>query len=146
MSGGYEMPTRNRESLNAALDFALSVLEAGWATIAELRQANDWHYSIRPKLGKLAMMQGKLSMAQVFAVLREQAMTGKLFGEQAEEMAFLDKGQIYELLTIQAHLTPTLAQTMVDRGVITPEQASFVSKQIGSQPPCDLVSAETASS
>jgi hypothetical protein len=146
MSGGYKMSTRNRESLNAALDFALSVLEAGWATIAEIRQANDWNCSQRPKLGKLAMTQGKLSMAQVFAIFREQAMTGKLFGEQAEEMALLDKGEVYELLTIQAHLTPTLAQTLVDRGVITPDQASFASKQIGAPPPCDLVNAETASS
>ncbi len=123
------MSNHNRESRNSAFEMALTVLEAGWATIDELRRADEWRHRQRPRLGKLAMKHGKLTMSQVFAILGEQAGTSKLFGETAVVMGFLDKGQLYELLLMQADLTPTLAEALVTLGMITPEQASFVSKR-----------------
>jgi hypothetical protein len=92
------------------------------------------------------MTHGKPTMAQVFAILGGRAVTGKLFGETAVEMGYLDKGQLHELLLIQADLTPTLAEALVSFGVITSEQASFVSKQaqFGALLPSDPIHAQTA--
>lgn len=129
---------------NEALETALTVLEAGVATIDELRQANIWRHTQRPQLGKLAMKQGKLTITQVFAILGEQAITGKLFGETASELGYFED-DLYELLKHQAELTPTLADALVTLGVITAEQARVVLRQIDVPPQCDdPVYAETA--
>ena len=114
--GAVRMLKRNREDGRAALQTALAVLEAGWATIDEVRHANEWRHAQRPELGKLAMTRGKLSMAQVFAILGDQALAGRLFGETAVEMGLLNNSDVYELLLIQADLTPTLAAALATVG------------------------------
>lgn len=140
------MSNRGSRDPNAALEAVLAVLEAGWATVIEVRQANQWRHAQRPQIGKLAMMQGKLSIAQVFSILGEQAMSGKLFGETAVEMGLL-KDDLYELLKRQADLTPSLAEALVAQGVITPEQAALVSNQSNTAvlrySPCDALHEES---
>ena len=108
------------------LTTALAAIELGVATIDQLQLANDWRRKRRPQIGKLALIHGKLTVAQVFDVLSQQAETGGLFGQTAVQLGFMTLGDLYELLQKQAALTPTLADALVNQGVISPEQALLV--------------------
>lgn len=68
-------------------------------------------------------------MAQVFTILGEQDRTGKVFGETAVDLGYLSHGEVYELLLDQAGNTPSLVDSLMAQGVMTEEQALFVSKQ-----------------
>lgn len=122
---GKNMSQQKRECWNATFETALTVLERGWANIDQLRRVNAWRLTQRPRIGKLALSHGKLTMADVFAVLSEQSASGKMFGETAVDLGLLNNGEVYELLLQQAEITPSLAESLVTRGVITAEQAAL---------------------
>ena len=107
----------------------LAVIEAGWATTDQLRQAAAWRCEARPQLGNLAMKQGKLSVAQVFDVLGQQARVGGLFGQIALRTGLLNKSELYDLLELQTKLTPTMADALVTLGIISPQQKTVVVKR-----------------
>jgi len=117
------------EAMNEVLATALAVLDAGWATTDQLRAADAWRRKTHPQLGKLAMTQGKLRVSEVFDVLSHQATDGGLFGQIAIEKGLMDKGDLYELLELQAKLTPTLTDALVMLGIISPDQAAEITGQ-----------------
>ena len=118
---------------NITFAAALAVLDAGLATTQQLRDANAWRHTQRPQIGKLAMSQGKLSMGQIFEILSTQAANGKLFGEIAVELGFL-QDELYFLLKQQEELTPTLLESLVTLGFITTMQAEVLALRISSCP------------
>ena len=96
-----------------AIAICLDAIDAGWATTDRLRQASAWRCERRPQIGKLAMLKKKLTVAQVFAILGQQAIDGGMFGKIATDMGLLSSGDLYELLEMQAQMTPTLADALV---------------------------------
>lgn len=138
---------RSTNPADECFETALAVIERGWASVDQLRSAHAWRYEHRPRLGKLAMSQGQLTVAQVFAILREQAVSGALFGELAVQLGFLDRGSLYGLLQEHARLTPTLLDALVAISVISTKQADFIREQClaGDDPEVALPAVETAS-
>jgi hypothetical protein len=130
------------ESLSASLETALYVLEQGWATIDQIRDANKWRLAQSPRIGKLAHNIGKLTMAQVLTVLEEQRIRGKLFGETAIELGYLTVGEVYELLNIQADFTPCLLDALLELQVISSPQAEQVAEATADSE-AHVISAET---
>ncbi|MDX1963827.1 MAG: hypothetical protein SFX18_11775 [Pirellulales bacterium] len=114
---------------NSTFETALAVLEHGWATIDQLRGANHWRLAQASKIGKLALVKGKLTMAQVFTVLAEQDCRGKMFGETAVELGYLTYQDVYELLLEQANGIPNLLDALVTQNVISPHQAALIEKE-----------------
>ena len=108
---------------------ATIVLENGWASADDVRRANAACYRSRPQLGKLAMTRGKLTVPQVFEILGQKAITGDLFGETAMQLGLLRKGDLYDLLQLQANLTPTLTESLLALDMITTEQADVLARR-----------------
>lgn len=117
------MVERNSLHQDELGETAIAVIEAGWATTDDVRRGHAWRVDHRPQLGKLALMSGSLTVRQVFAVLKRQAIAGGLFGEIAVELGYLDRGTLYDLLEQQTRLTPTLSDALLNLAIITPEQA-----------------------
>ncbi len=117
------MTTDYLRPMNETLEIALAVLERGWATPNDLRRAQAWRNAAGPKLGTLAMRRGQLTMDHVFEILGEQAISGGLFGEIAVQLGHLDKGDLHELLELQATQVPTLMDALTALSLITSKQA-----------------------
>ncbi len=123
------MCPQENSPLDETLATCLAVIEAGWATTAQLRHAAAWRRGARPQLGNLAMTQGTLTVAQVFDILGQQACVGGLFGQVAQQMGLLSNIDLYELLELQSNLTPSMADALVTLGILSPEQRAVVSEQ-----------------
>lgn len=111
------------------METVIAVLERRWATPADLRRALQWRSDRTPRIGKLAMTCGKLTVAQVFEVLGRQAIVGGLFGEVAVEMGFLSHRNIHELVALQQSLTPGLADALAAIGKVSLEQAQLLAER-----------------
>ncbi len=112
------------------LEIALAVLASGLATVEDLQAAACARRQARPVIGQLAMKTRRLSIAQVFRILGEQAITGERFGEAALRLGDLDTKQLYELLRLQADLTPPLSEVLVGQGVLTEQDAKALKYQV----------------
>jgi hypothetical protein len=108
------------------LETALEVLARGWVTIDKIRAANAIRRKRRPVLGKLALTERILTMAQVFRILEEQAGTNEMFGEIAVRLEFLTEAELAVLLSAQSAMTPPLADVLVDEGIITLNQVAEI--------------------
>lgn len=109
-----------------SLETALAVLSAGWASLDDLVDAAAARRAQRPTIGQLLLTHRKLTVRQVFAVLAEQATSGKLFGEIAVDMGLITQADVHQALQLQASLCPTLLQVLVSRDVLTPQQAESI--------------------
>jgi hypothetical protein len=112
------------------LNTALIILANGWATVEQLSEAARLRRSHRPKIGELAVCEGRMTVAQVFRVLEHEAVSGGPFGEIAVENGLLDLADLYELLQIQAAKTPKLTAILLAQGVLTEQQIEIVKQQI----------------
>jgi hypothetical protein len=108
------------------IETALAVLHAGWASLEEVADAVSERRSQRPAIGRLLLSHRKLTMRQVFEVLKEQASSPKRFGEIAVEKGFVTESDISEMLWLQSLLCPTLLDVLISRKVVTAEQAEWV--------------------
>ncbi len=115
------------------LDTALIVLANGWASVGQLSEAVQLCRSQRPKIGEIAVREGRMTVAQVFRILEYEAVHGGLFGEIAVERGLLSEADLYELLQIQAIKTPKLAAILLANGVLTGKQVETVKQKILSQ-------------
>jgi hypothetical protein len=120
-------------SWDEPLDTALIVLANGWASVAQLSEAIQLRRSCRPKIGELAIHEGRMTIAQVFRVLEHEAVHGGLFGEIAIDKGLLDEADLYKLLRIQAMRTPRLTAILLANGLLTEQQVETLKQQIGSQ-------------
>jgi hypothetical protein len=112
------------------LDTALIVLANGWASVAQISEAVQLCRSQRPKIGELAVCEGRMTVAQVFRVLEHEAVHGGPFGEIAVERGLLSQTDLYELLQIQATKTPKLTSILLSKGVLTEQQIEVVNQRI----------------
>jgi hypothetical protein len=122
--------TKLSEYWDEPLETALAAIAQGMATAEELQAAAVARRQSRPAIGRLAITQRKLTMAQAFRILGQQAVTGELFGDIAVQMGFLDEAELHGLLQRQATLTPALSDVLVTQGVLTPEEAEALRGQI----------------
>ena len=107
------MTYHDERLMDEVLNTALSALDAGLVSTEQVRRANAWRRKMHPQLGKLAMAEGKLSVAQVFDILGHQAVEGGLFGRIAVSLGFLTEKDLFELLQIQTKLSPSMADALV---------------------------------
>lgn len=112
------------------LETALAALSCGYVTIEQLQDAASKRRQRRPVIGRLGLKQGLLSMAQVFRILEQQAITGELFGEIAVRLRFLSEVELYKLLDLQSHLAPMLADVLVREGYLSAEQRAEIAEQV----------------
>jgi hypothetical protein len=108
----------------------VSLVRRGIITAAQFVQAVEWQLTHRPRLGRLALESGKLTMKQVFAVLEQQAEIDKPFGEMAVELGYLTKRQVSNLLKLQTQRTLPLSQCLIEIGAIAPETLEQASLQL----------------
>ncbi|MEX2168046.1 MAG: hypothetical protein WD851_01935 [Pirellulales bacterium] len=74
-------------------------------------------------LGQLAIEEGKLTVQDVFKVLRVQTdLPHDRFGETAVELGLLDKRDIAELLMVQSGRCQPFSTLLVEMGFLTSEQ------------------------
>jgi hypothetical protein len=111
---------------NDALEVVLLALENGWATVQQLRGAIAVCRSRRPRIGELAVHEGKLSVSQVFRILEHEATNGGMFGENAVKLGFLSASDLYQLLQEQAAATPKIWEVLLENGVLTQHQFAIL--------------------
>jgi hypothetical protein len=126
-------PKRSLASCDEPVETALAVLSAGLATVDEIAEAVAVRRTKRPTIGELLLVNHKLTVRQVFQILSEQATSSKLFGQIAVEMGFISPAEVDEQLLHQSSMCPPLWQVLVDRGVITPEQATSIQDGVRSR-------------
>ena len=124
------LDTRLAVSWDEPLETTLALLAAGEATLTQLQAAAETRRRKRPVIGKLALKQGMMSMAQVFRVLEQQAFTGELFGEVAVQLGYLNEVDLFKLLQLQAALAPALSEVLVSQGAITSAQRDELQIQV----------------
>lgn len=117
-------------SWDEPLETTLATLAAGTVTLSQLREAAATRRLKRPVIGKLALKQGMMSMAQVFRVLEQQAFTGELFGEVAVQLGYLNDVDLFKLLQLQAALAPALVDVLVNKGAITSQMRDYLRAQV----------------
>ena len=117
---------------NEPLEVVLLALENGWATVDQLRGAIAVCRSRRPRIGELAVHEGKLSVSQVFRVLEHEATSGGLFGENAVKLGYLSPADLYQLLQEQAANTPKVWEVLLENGVLTEHQMAELKARVGS--------------
>jgi hypothetical protein len=75
-----------------------------------------------PQMGRLALEQHLLNMKQVFVILERQTKTGKLFGEQAVELGYLDPWHISLLLQSQKESQPPVSDILLKMKLCSPQE------------------------
>lgn len=74
-----------------------------------------------PQIGRLALEQHLLSMRQVFHILERQTQTGKLFGEQAVELGYIDDWHVSMLLQLQQESRPPISESLLQMQLCSPQ-------------------------
>jgi hypothetical protein len=110
------------------LTTALRLLTRKLASPRQIQAAVDACHASRPKIGALALVEGKLKVAHVFQILREQATSDEYFGEIAMRLGYLDRSTLCELLWLQVERTPKLLDVLVEQGAISEEQKADISR------------------
>jgi hypothetical protein len=113
-------------SVEEPLQTALAVLTSGIASLEAVADAVTTRRDQRPAIGQLLLSHRKLTMRQVFEILKKQATCSKRFGEIAVEMGYVTNDEITEMLQLQAMLCPSLLDVLLSRNLITPEQAESI--------------------
>jgi len=76
----------------------------------------------RPRIGRLALESGELTVKQVFHILKEQVNSEEPFGEIAVRLNFLTPQQVTRLLWEQHQQTPTFSECMLELGMLDEER------------------------
>lgn len=130
IGAGMSFDTTLCEHWEEPLEVGLTALALGLATVEDLQAAAVARRQTRPVIGQLAIKTRRLSIAQVFRILGEQGITGERFGEAALRLGAFDAKQLYELLRLQADLTPPLSDVLLDRGVLTKQEAEMLRTKV----------------
>ena len=127
----------------------IALVRRGLISAAQFVDAVELQLNRRPRLGRLALETGKLTMKQVFAALEEQTSNNKPFGETVVEMGFITRYQLNSLLRLQRDRTPSLAECLIELGTVeretlTDESTRFRQEQL-SETPHSVPTTNTAS-
>ena len=77
----------------------------------------DMQQKETPPIGRLAVVEGVLTMKQIFRILNAQADSDRRFGELAIEMGFMKTQQLLILLDIQRTKRPGLNKIIMEMGL-----------------------------
>ncbi len=121
----------NDEPRDEPAETAIAALSAGYASLEEIANAVAARRAQRPMIGQLMLKHRMMTVKQVFAVLAENATSGKLFGRIANEMGFVSAADIGKMLELQANMCPPLWQMLESSGVTTPAQTESIRAMTG---------------
>jgi len=108
------------------MQFGLSLLKQGVITSEQFVDALKLQLASRPQLGAIAIEFEKLSVREVFSILREQAKeaeTKQRFGELAVESRLLDEEELASLLYFQSVRVRPMEEIFVEQGILSVETA-----------------------
>lgn len=101
------------------MQFGIYLVENGVISRDEFYEALKFQQNSRPQLGALALERRKLTMRQVFTVLRNQGDSpSEYFGELAVKAGFLTAEQLAQLVLEQATRSKPFAEVLVDLGIL----------------------------
>lgn len=123
---GEAMSTESKDCAcwDEPLNTAFRLLSKKLATPRQIQAAVEFCRANRPKIGALALVEGKLKVHEVFQILREQASTNEVFGEIAVRLGYLDRSTLRELLWLQVERSPKLEDVLTQQGVISNRERS----------------------
>lgn len=104
--------------------FGNYLLNKGWITSDQLKDALDIQKSTHVKLGVLAVNEGYMTGTEVEIVHEKQKQVDKRFGEIAIDMNLLTNEQLEKLLSTQKHNHLLLGQALVDRNYMSIDEFS----------------------
>ncbi|MFQ5561105.1 MAG: hypothetical protein ACE5FU_11045 [Nitrospinota bacterium] len=112
------------------MTFEAYLVNSGLINEEDLHEAMDRLRKARIPIGKLALMEGKLTMKQIFQILGEQASYRaysatkgyKRFGEIAVELGLLAEEDIESLLKKQEKGQKSIGDILIEMGAIEKEE------------------------
>lgn len=105
------------------------IVNKGLVTSDNIVDACDVQAELTPKIGKVALWTGVLSMAQVWQILAHQVDHGGLFGEVGVTLGLLTEAQRDHLVAEQLERRPSVAQLLVERGYCDAEELAEARRQ-----------------
>jgi hypothetical protein len=111
------------------LEFGMYSFYQGKVTYQQLIEALVWQRRQRPTLGAIAQQWGWLSAAKVTRVIGHRGQAVR-FGKKAIELGYLKPHQVEALLNYQRTLQKRIGQYFVDKGLLTAEEASRISRNL----------------
>ena len=103
------------------MNFGLSLVKKGHITAEQYVSAAEKQFALRPMVGTVAIEIGKLSMKEVFEILRDQAdAPSKMFGEIAVESGLLTEEDLAVILYHQSISVPPISEILVELGIMSP--------------------------
>lgn len=104
-----------------SLNFAMYLLEQGAISDEQLTRALRDSLASQTSLGELAMREGKMTMKQVYEVLRFQAGRSASFGEIARHCGFLGRADLADLLYVQSEEQLSVIDALLLQQAISPD-------------------------
>ena len=105
--------------------FTNFILETGLASKEDLDRALLTQRTTRPPLGQLALDKEWLTREKIFKILnaqKEPERKGRLFGEVAMELEFLDESQVSELVVSQNYPATFIGEILLSQKTINKNQ------------------------
>ena len=105
--------------------FTNFILETGLASKDDLDRALLTQRTTRPPLGQLALDKKWLTREKIFKILnaqKEPERKGRLFGEVAMELEFLDESQVSELVISQNYPATFIGEILLSQKTINKNQ------------------------
>ena len=105
--------------------FTNFILETGLASKEDLDRALLTQRTTRPPLGQLALDKKWLTREKIFKILhaqKEPERKGRLFGEVAMELEFLDESQVSELVISQNYPATFIGEILLSQKTINKNQ------------------------
>lgn len=107
------------------MKFGLHLVRKGWIASDQLVSALERQNALTVPIGQLAVEEGLLTIQDVFEILHRQADTPLVeFGQVAIELDMLSAGELAILVARQSELKPSLAEILVEQGVLSRLQAA----------------------
>ncbi len=104
------------------MQFGLYLVKHGMITANQFAQALEAQLASRPQIGALAIEAGKLSVKQVFSILRTQADTPhQLFGQLAIQAGFMTEDELVVLLYQQSVRGKAMPLILAELGFAEPD-------------------------
>ena len=105
--------------------FTNFIIETGLASKEDLDRALLTQRTTRPPLGQLALDKKWLTREKIFKILnaqKEPERKGRLFGEVAMELEFLDESQVSELVISQNYPATFIGEILLSQKTINKNQ------------------------
>ena len=107
------------------MHFGLYLKKKGIISAEQLVAALETQLTTLPKIGQLALEEGIISPRDIFDVLHAQSLSPDVkFGELAIELRLMTRNQLTRLLMIQSDRKRSVADILVEQGVLTKQQAT----------------------